>query len=336
VTLAALADVDAPVISVHELTKRFGDFTAVDGVSFEVSRGEVIGYLGPNGSGKTTTMRMLLGLLHPSSGSATVLGLDAVRDTDRIRPQVGYMSQKFALYEDLTAAENLDFYGGVYGLSRHALAQRADAVLELIGLRERRNERAGALAGGWRQRLAMGIALVHEPQLLFLDEPTSGVDPEARRGFWDVFYTLAEQGKTIFVSTHYMDEAEHCGRLGIMSNGHLLALGAPSDLKEQVIRGDAWDVVAPEGASLTDLLNRVSSIPGVTYAGLLGDHVHAITDAGRYTSETMAAALGDTAVEVEGADVSLEDVFTALAGRPADKSDGAIEAGGSIEAGGEV
>jgi len=180
------------VIAAEGLSKRFGEVTAVDNVTFEIARGEVVGYLGPNGSGKTTTMRMLLGLLHPTSGSARVLGHDAISETELIRPQVGYMSQKFALYEDLTVGENLGFYGGVYGLSGVARARRIADVLDLVGLRERERERAGQLAGGWRQRLAMGIALIHEPRLLFLDEPTSGVDPEARRGFWDVFYTLDE------------------------------------------------------------------------------------------------------------------------------------------------
>ena len=304
-----------PVIVAGHLSKRFGDVLAVDGVSFEVDRGEVVGYLGPNGSGKTTTMRMLLGLLHPSAGTARVLGHDVATEAELIRPQVGYMSQKFALYEDLTVAENLRFYGGVYGLAGAALAKRIDAVLALVDLRDRGRDRAGQLAGGWRQRLAMGIALVHEPRLLFLDEPTSGVDPEARRSFWDVFYTLAETGTTIFVSTHYMDEAEHCGRLGIMSEGHLLALGAPSDLKRDAVAGEAWDVVAPADEPLIELLERLAATPGVTRAGLLGDHLHLITERGRHTAESLRAAAARPAVQVEPADITLEDVFTALAGR---------------------
>ena len=306
------------VIVVDGLTKEFGDIVAVDHVSFAVVQGEVLGYLGPNGSGKTTTMRMLLGLLHPTAGSASILGHDVSAETERIRPQVGYMSQKFALYEDLTVGENLSFYGGVYGMPRDRLGKRKDEVLDLIGLRDREKERAGQLAGGWRQRLAMGIALIHEPRLLFLDEPTSGVDPEARRSFWDVFYTLAEQGTTIFVSTHYMDEAEHCGRLGIMNQGRLLALGAPSDLKRDVIKGEAWDVVTPPDAPLTQVLELLSVAPSVSQVGLLGDHIHLIAAPGSQSAESLrnglAVNLPNVHVTVERSEVTLEDVFTVLAG----------------------
>jgi ABC-2 type transport system ATP-binding protein len=304
-------------IVVDGLTKEFGEIVAVDQVSFSVQQGEVLGYLGPNGSGKTTTMRMLLGLLRPTAGEARILGHDVSDETERIRPHVGYMSQKFALYEDLTVGENLSFYGGVYGMPRDRLRMRKDEVLDLISLRDREGERAGKLAGGWRQRLAMGIALIHEPRLLFLDEPTSGVDPEARRSFWDVFYTLAEQGTTIFVSTHYMDEAEHCGRLGIMNQGRLLAIGAPSDLKVQVIKGEAWDVVTPADAPVTAMLDRLSALPGVSQVSLLGDHIHLITDRGAQTAESIrraAAEVGSMVIEVEHAEVTLEDVFIALAG----------------------
>jgi len=304
-----------PIIEVNSLTKKFGDFTAVDHVSFDVRQGEVVGYLGPNGSGKTTTMRMLLGLLRPTDGSARLLGFDADRETERIRPQVGYMSQKFALYEDLTVRENLVFYAGVYGLTPSVYRPRVRQVLDLIGLAGRERERAGALAGGWRQRLALGIAIVHEPKLLFLDEPTSGVDPEARRAFWDMIYTLAEAGVTIFVSTHYMDEAEHCGRLGIMNHGRLLALDTPSALKHDVVAGQAWDVVAQP---LLDALETLQAAHGVRYVGLLGDHLHAITEPGAHTAERLlallrAAGFGDA--RVEPADATLEDVFIELASR---------------------
>ena len=303
------------VIEVHDLVKMFGDFIAVDHVSFEVARGEVVGYLGPNGSGKTTTMRILLGLLRPTSGTARVLGFDVVHDAERIRPRVGYMSQKFALYEELTVHENLVFYAGIYGMRPAAYRPRVREVEAMIGLAGRENERAGALAGGWRQRLALGIAIIHQPQLLFLDEPTSGVDPEARRAFWDLIYTLAEAGATIFVSTHYMDEAEHCGRLGIMSAGRLLALDSPTALKQTAVRGAAWDIRATPFIAALDLL---ANLAGVQYAGLLGDHLHAITAPGVHTADSLqsallAAGLSDPAVEQ--AEVTLEDVFTALAGR---------------------
>jgi ABC-2 type transport system ATP-binding protein len=306
------------VIEVRELVKKFGDFVAVDHVSFAVQKGEVVGYLGPNGSGKTTTMRMLLGLLQPTSGVATVFGLDCVRDTERIRPRVGYMSQKFALYEELTVRENLVFYAGVYGLRAAQYRPRVIDVLKLIGLAGRDDERAGALAGGWRQRLALGIALIHQPQLLFLDEPTSGVDPEARRAFWDIIYTLAEQGATVFVSTHYMDEAEHCGRLGIMNQGKLLALDAPSVLKRTVVTGTAWDIVAQPLIPVLDALNQM---PDLAHVGLLGDHLHAISAPGAYTAASLQASLahaGFAEAHIEPSEVTLEDVFTELALRRAE------------------
>ena len=301
------------VVAVHELSKAFGDFLAVDGVSFEVDRGEVVGYLGPNGSGKTTTMRMLLGLLRPTSGSASVLGYDVVADAERIRPRVGYMSQRFALYEDLTVAENLRFYGGVYGLDAGRLATRQAAMLELTGLSERPDERAGELAGGWRQRLALGIALIHEPELMFLDEPTSGVDPEARRAFWDVIYTLAEAGKTVFVSTHYMDEAEHCGRLAILDHGHLLAMDTPTALKRDVVRGDVREVIPPGDVAPALVLQSLLQLPGVTRAEALGEILHAITEPGRYTTDALADALSEhPGVRVESGEANLDDVFSIL------------------------
>jgi ABC-2 type transport system ATP-binding protein len=301
-----------PVIEARELTRRFGDFTAVDRVSFTVEQGEVVGYLGPNGSGKTTTIRMLLGLLRPTSGTAIVLGHDIARDAEWIRPQAGYMSQRFALYEDLTVAENLRFYGGIYGLSGDLLTTRAGAMLELVGLAGQRGERAGALAGGWRQRLAMAIALVHEPRLLFLDEPTSGVDPEARRAFWDIIYGLADAGTTVFVTTHYMDEAEHCGRLGIMSRGRLLAMDAPGRLRASVA-GDPWNL-AMDGISPVALIERLAAVPRVTHAGLLGDAVHAITAPGAHDAASLRAALeaDGPRLAIEPAEATLEDVFTVL------------------------
>ncbi|MCC7020761.1 MAG: ABC transporter ATP-binding protein [Ardenticatenales bacterium] len=296
------------VIAVEGLVKRFSAFTAVDGVSFTVGRGEVVGYLGPNGCGKTTTIRILLGLLRPTAGSASVLGFDVQRDAERIRPNVGYMSQRFALYEELTVAENLAFYAGLYGRERHDVAER-------VGVADRLDMRAGALSGGWRQRLALGIALVHNPPLLFLDEPTSGVDPEARRAFWDIIYDLAAEGTTVFVSTHYMDEAEHCHRLGIMNAGRLLALDAPHVLKATRVAGPAWDVSAEPLLPLLEALGRVE---GVANVSLLGDHAHAVTNVGTHDAASLRAALAGVGfgdVVVREAEVTLEDVFTALAGR---------------------
>lgn len=302
------------VVTVHNLVKKFGDFTAVNNVSFEVQRGEVVGYLGPNGSGKTTTMRMLLGLLQPTAGEAQVLGYDIRKDAEKIRPLVGYMSQKFALYEDLTVQENLVFYAGVYGMKPAQYRSRVAELIELINLKGRENERAGDISGGWRQRLALGIALVHKPQILFLDEPTSGVDPAARREFWDLIYTLTEQGATVFVSTHYMDEAEHCGRVGVMFQGQLMAMDTPTALKDSQLKGPAWNVVAQP---LIPALEALSAIPGVHRAGLLGDHLHAITHGDRHTEASLKAALAERgiAAEVEAAEPTLEDVFIELAGR---------------------
>ena len=302
-----------PIIEVTDLTKKFGDFTAVDRVSFTVSRGAIMGYLGPNGSGKTTTIRMLLGLLRPSSGQGKVLGLDIESDAEAIRPRVGYMSQKFALYDDLTVRENLAFYAGVYGVQQ--ADQRLEAVLAQIGLTEQQNERVKGMSTGWRQRLALGVALTHQPTLIFLDEPTSGVDPRARRAFWDLIYALAEQGTTIFVTTHYMDEAEYCHQLGIMFRGQLLAMGTPDALKADTLRGSIWDVTV---TPLMSALTALDDLPGVTRVNLAGDHLRVETVGVALRAEQIRSHLqqkgfgADTAVSP--ADPTLEDVFITLAG----------------------
>lgn len=306
------------MIEVQNLTKKFGAFVAVNGVSFEVGAGEVLGYLGPNGSGKTTTIRMLLGLLQPSGGEARVLGYSVRTHAESIRPKVGYMSQKFALYEELTMRENLDFYGGVYDVPRRERAERVHEVIDLLKLSGHEHDRAGELSGGWRQRLALGCALVHRPQLLFLDEPTSGVDPSARRVFWDLIYDLAERGVTIFVTTHYMDEAEHCHRVGIMFRGELLALDTPSGLKNSALPGAAWDVVPDHGsASLVSALTVLHDVPGVVRAGLAGDRLRAITAPQAHTVDSLRATLlgnGFADAQVVQVEPTLEDVFIALAG----------------------
>ena len=295
------------------LVKRFGDFTAVDDVSFSVARGEVVGYLGANGSGKTTTMRLLMGLLRPTAGSATVLGLDVARDAERIRPRVGYMSQKFALYEDLTVRENLAFYGGLYGLPLAELPGRVVTLAERVGLAGRDNLLAGELSGGWRQRLALGIAMVHRPELLLLDEPTSGVDPAARRAFWNLIYEVAEEGATVLVSTHYMDEAEHCGRLGIMRSGRLLAWGAPAELKRQAVQGEIWELTADP---LLTALAALQATPEVIEADLQGDRLRVQTKGGaggEALLRTVLDAAGCTVTSLTPGEATLEDVFLALA-----------------------
>jgi ABC-2 type transport system ATP-binding protein len=298
-----------PVILVEGLTHRFGEFVAVDHVNFQISEGEVVGYLGPNGSGKTTTIRMLLGLLEPSEGRATVLGFDAFRQSEEVRKRVGYMSQKFALYNDLTALENLTFYGGIYGIRDKG---RIRATLELVGLTGHDSTLSGSLSAGWRQRLALGIALVHQPRLLFLDEPTSGVDPTARRAFWDLIYELAEGGVTIFVTTHYMDEAEYCERVGIMREGKLLAMDTPLDLKKRFIPGDVWEVF---GEPLEAGLSALRDIKGVIQVGLAGDHIRTITERG-LKKDSLQKGLRTKGVQVTNivqGEPTLEDVFLSLA-----------------------
>ncbi len=220
-------------VVIDNLVKTFGSFTAVDHVSLEVDKGEIFGFLGPNGAGKSTTIRMLCGLLSPTSGKASVEGFDVAKQPEDIRRNIGYMSQKFSLYDDLTVEENVDFFTGIYGVPREKRQERKDYVLDMAGIRERRASLTRELSGGWKQRLALGCAILHEPPILFLDEPTSGVDPIARRSFWDLIYELSGAGHTVFVSTHYMDEAEYCHRLALMYKGRIIALGTPGDLREQ-------------------------------------------------------------------------------------------------------
>ena len=297
------------VILARNLTKRFDSFTAVDHISFSVRAGEVVGYLGPNGSGKTTTIRMLLGLLLPTEGEASVLGFDVVRNPEQVRQRVGYMSQKFALYHDLTVGENLAFYAGVYGVQER---RRLNEVLDLIGLGSLQTERVNDLSTGWKQRLALGTAIVHQPRLLFLDEPTSGVDPTARRAFWDLIYTVVAQGVTALVTTHYMDEAEYCGRVGIMRDGKLLAMDSPSALKAHALPGLAWDVVAQP---ILPALAAMEKCPGVLRVGLAGDHLRAITDS-NLRSYTLRRCLVEAGIHVQRLEIvepTLEDVFLALA-----------------------
>ncbi len=302
-----------PVIEVDNLTRRFGGFTAVDHVSFSVPAGEIVGYVGPNGCGKTTTIRMLLGLLRPTEGRASVLGFDTARQSEEIRARCGYMSQKFAIYDDLSVWENLRFYAGVYEINDKASIMK---TLEHVGLAEHKNELTGDLSTGWRQRLALGIALVHSPRLLFLDEPTSGVDPNARRVFWDLLYDLALQGVTILVTTHYMDEAEYCNRVGMMRSGKLLAMDTPLALKARFVPGKVCEIYA---APLLSGLAALEAHPAVQRAGLAGDHLRVILQP--QASSAGAERLLQEALEQAGVSVQsilagepgLEDVFVHLA-----------------------
>lgn len=300
------------VIDIDKLTKTFGDFTAVNQISLAVRSGEVVGFLGPNGSGKTTTIRMLCGLLRPTAGTARVLDIDVTQNPEAIKPYIGYMSQKFALYDDLTVRENLAFYAGVYDVPRKIERERIEEILNLIGLQAYPHTRASALSGGWRQRLALGCALVHHPPLLFLDEPTSGVDPVARREFWDLIYDLAAEGTTIFVTTHFMDEAEHCGRLAFMQAGNLLAYDTPQALKTRYLEGDAWTIAVDP---LLEAVEMATDFEGVLQARLDGDRVHVITAPGTWSPKTLREQLTRREVavtEVEAVEATLEDVFIRL------------------------
>ncbi len=298
-------------IETAALTRRFDSFTAVDGVSFDVQRGEIFGFLGPNGAGKTTTIRMLLGLLAPTSGRATVLGFDIVRQTALIRQRIGYMSQRFSLYNDLTVAENLNFFGGVYGVRGRQLAARKAYALSMAGLQGRERELARNLSGGWRQRLALGCAILHEPEMLFLDEPTAGVDPISRREFWALLYALSDEGRTIFVTTHYMDEAEHCHRLAFIQHGRLAALGSPQEIKASRMRGQVLEIdcSAPEVAigalRASGLFDEVS---------LYGALLHVVAEGVAAQRPYIAQTLQRQGIAIRSMDVirpSLEDVFIA-------------------------
>ena len=298
-------------VEATNLTKAFDGFIAVDHVNFTIRRGEIFGFLGPNGAGKTTTIRMLLGLIAPTAGRATVLGFDVVRQTAQVQQRIGYMSQRFSLYNDLTVVENLNFFGGAYGVRGARLATRKDAILEMAGLRGRETELAKNLSGGWRQRLALGCAILHEPEMIFLDEPTAGVDPISRREFWDLLYTLSDQGRTIFVTTHYMDEAEHCHRLAFIQRGRLVALGAPEEIKVEKMRGQVMEIdcAAPEVAMgvlrNTGLFDEVS---------LYGTFIHVVAEGAEAHRPQVKAALQDAGVEIRSMEViapSLEDVFLA-------------------------
>jgi ABC-2 type transport system ATP-binding protein len=302
----------APAIEARELTRRFGAFTAVDRVTFEVERGEIFGYLGANGAGKSTTIRMLIGLLAPSGGTGQVAGHDLARDPAGVKSAIGYMSQKFSLYLDLPVRENVLFFGGAYGLAGAALAARADEVLSLAGLRDAGREITGALPGGLRQRLALACAILHRPEVVFLDEPTAGVDPVARRAFWRVIRDLARGGTTVFVTTHYLDEAEYCRRIGLMVDGRLVALDTPAALKRTWV---PEQVLVARGKGLAGAAEALRGLPGVHDVIRFGAGLHLEVAPGQLTAEAAARALtaaGATGVTIEPAEPSLEDVFLAV------------------------
>jgi ABC-2 type transport system ATP-binding protein len=302
-------------VEAHELTKQFDHFTAVDHISFTIPRRQIFGFLGPNGAGKTTTIRMLLGLIKPTSGTATVLGFEILRQAEEIRKRVGYMSQKFSLYNDLTVEENLNFYGGTYGVRGERLRQRKRYILKMAGLEGRERELTKNLAGGWKQRLALGTAIIHEPEMLFLDEPTAGVDPISRRAFWSLLYELAEGGTTIMVTTHYMDEAEHCQSLAFIQRGRLVAMGSPQEIKTQEMHGQVLEVDCDQPEVAVPILRQLGLFEEVTLYGAL---IHVVTTAPSEHQPLIEQALRDKEVHVAAIDriaPSLEDVFIASARR---------------------
>jgi ABC-2 type transport system ATP-binding protein len=295
-----------------DLTRIFGDFVAVDHVTFEVEQGEIFGFLGPNGAGKTTTIKILCGLLTPSSGTGTVAGFDVSTQSEDIKKNIGYMSQKFSLYEDLKVSENLDFFGGIYGLDRETKRRRSSWVLEMAGLTDQTETITRSLPLGWKQRLALGCAILHEPPVIFLDEPTSGVDPLSRRNFWELINDLASQGVTVFVTTHYMEEAEYCNRLALMSSGKIVALGTPSDLKTNWMPETVIDLECDQVTRVSELLKKESIF---SEAAVFGSSIHLVTQNPEEAKEKTREILAKEGIIVERLEIvvpSLEDVFVTL------------------------
>lgn len=313
------------VIEVEQLVKRFGHFTAVNGVSFSVRRGEIFGFLGPNGAGKSTTIRMLCGLLKPTAGTGRVAGFDVVSQTESIKANIGYMSQKFSLYDELTVEENIDFYSGIYRVPKAKKSERKAWVLKMAGLEGHAKSRTADLSGGWKQRLALGCAVLHEPQILFLDEPTSGVDPISRRQFWDLIYEMSSRGVTVLVTTHYMEESEYCDRLGVIYRGELIALGSPRELKTEKMPRAVLEVICDKPDEVMVALEKELHLPEVA---LFGRTLHVVAAQpeeliGRLKS--FLAEHGFAVQRIERIVPTLEDVFVSLI----EERDRAVELGGA-------
>ena len=311
------------VIQTDNLTRKFGNFTAVDAVNIGIEEGDIFGFLGPNGSGKTTLIRMLCGILRPTSGTATVLGHDIVRESEAVKRSIGYMSQQFSLYADLTVMENLRFYAGIYGIPRSKRAQRIEEVIEIVGIGNFRRRLAGALSGGWKQRLALACALVHNPKMLFLDEPTAGIDPVARRDLWNLLFDLAGQGVTFFVTTHYMDEAERCSHVSYIYYGELIAYGTPNELKEHSDvtpdETERLELHVPRVAVAMRFLNQLDYVRDAT---IFADAVHVLLEEGR--TERLLRDLEDNGFHHTRANAinpTLEDVFVTLTRQQARRQD---------------
>jgi ABC-2 type transport system ATP-binding protein len=310
-----VTETDAAAVLARGLTKRFGAFTAVDHVDLAIATGEVVGFIGPNGAGKSTTIRMLCGLLRPSSGTARVAGYDVVEHPEAVREHIGYMSQRFSLYGDLTVRENLQFFGGLYRVPRRDIEERIRTAIAMAGLAGRENALVRILAGGWKQRLALGCAILHRPPVLFLDEPTSGVEPEARRSFWDLIHDLASGGVAILVSTHYMDEAEYCNRIALINTGRIVAIGSPGELRQHHLGGTLYEL---ECSTLGAALEALRQAPGVIDAAIFGDKLHVLLERAEGASDLrpLLARQGIQAGAPHVITPSLEDVFVQLVSRP--------------------
>jgi len=313
----SVGETPANAIEVKGLTRRFGSFVAVNDVSFDVRKGEIFGFLGSNGAGKSTTIRMLCGLLKPTSGQAIVGGVDVVRDPEGVKRRIGYMSQRFSLYEALSVDQNIEFFGGVYGLSPERLAERRAMVLEMAGLRGRESSLTRTLSAGWRQRLALGCAILHEPSIVFLDEPTGGVDPLSRRRFWRLIDDLSRAGVAVLVTTHYLDEAEHCHRVAIIQGGRMAALGTPSELKAIFADRPILEIQTEQPVAAMQALD---AMPDVEKTSVFGTAVHAVLRAHDASADDLAARLGQQGIPVRACvrvAPSLEDVFLDVAERGA-------------------
>jgi len=299
-------------VEMDDLVKTFGSFVAVDHVSLKVAKGEIFGFLGPNGAGKSTAIRMLCGLLIPTSGRGSVNGFDVAKQPEDIRRSIGYMSQKFSLYDDLTVEENIDFFSGIYGVPRERRAERKEYVVRMANLTERRTALTRTLAGGWKQRLALGCAILHDPPVLFLDEPTSGVDPIARGAFWGLIHDLSETGHTIFVSTHYMDEAEYCHRLALMYRGKVIALGPPAELKQSLT---SQTLLQLDSADPLATMRALEGLPGVRDVAVFGGGLHVTVDdleSGRAKIRQALDTRGIAVQRLDRIEPSMEDVFVAM------------------------
>lgn len=303
---------NSKAVIVKNLEKRFGKFIAVNRISFEVGRGEIFGFLGPNGAGKSTTIRILCGILAPTGGTGTVAGFDIFAEAEEIKSHIGYMSQKFSLYEDLTVEENIDFYSGIYRIAPEKKKERKKWVIEMAGLKEHLRSRTAILSGGWRQRLSLGCAILHEPPIVFLDEPTSGVDPISRRQFWDLVYELSNRGVTIFVTTHYMEEAEYCDRIGLIYHGELIADGTPEMLKTELMQEEILEVLCERPQ---DIMDEMKEIGGIKDVALFGKGLHTVVEDANVATAAIHHLLnkrGLRATRIEKIVPSLEDVFVSL------------------------